>query len=268
MDVNVNGGHLYVQVTGHGSAILLIHGWPLDHRMFTPQIEPLSRAFTVIAYDRRGFGTSSALPDLTLELDDIDRILDELGIGTAHLLGVSQGGRIALRYAATRPHRIRSLVLQGAVVDGVEFQDGAKDRIPIGEYSDLVKAGKLDEVRKRWLTHPMMQLSPGHENETRLLHTIVEQYSGQDLARFEPHSYSFPMDLLAVLAVSAPPTLLLTGAGETETRRRYAVELLRRIPNSREVIFKDSGHLSNLTEQSCFNRTVVEFCRVIDSQQQ
>ena len=70
----------------------------------------------MITYDRRGFGRSEAQPDLRLELDDIDHILDALGFESTHLLGMSQGGRIAIRYAVTRSERLRSMILQGAVI--------------------------------------------------------------------------------------------------------------------------------------------------------
>lgn len=261
MWVGVGGGRLYIELTVQGPPVLLIHGWALDHRMFSPQVGPLSRTLSVIAYDRRGFGQSEAPPDLRLELDDIDRILDELGFESVHLIGMSQGGRIALRYAATKPQRVRSLMLQGAVVDGLTFENHNDDSVPIGEYVDLAKAGKLNKVREKWLGHPMMRLDAKYKDEIRLLCSIISDYSGIDLIQFEPDSFTFSVDVLAAMSNFARPTLLLTGKEETETRRRHATELVHRIPNCREVIFSDSGHLCNLTEPDLYNKAVIEFCR-------
>ncbi len=264
MWVGVSGGSLYVELTDQGPPVLLIHGWPLDHRMFLPQVGPLSNTLSVIVYDRRGFGQSEAPPDLRLELDDIDRILDELGLQSVHLLGMSQGGRIALRYAATRPHRIRSLILQGAVVDGLVIEHRDDDSVPIAEYAELAKAGKLNKVRENWLGHPMMRLDAKHQDKVRLLDRIVSEYSGVDLIQFEPASYTFSGDVLAAMSDFARPTLLLTGTEETEARRKHATELVQRIPNCREVIFRESGHLCNLTEPDLYNKAVIDFCRSVE----
>jgi len=174
---------------------------------------------------------------------------------------MSQGGRLALRYAATRPQRIRTLILQGAVVDGLALPDRRGDEVPIGEYAELAKAGNLNEVRERWMAHPMMRLDSKHVNRLRLLNDIMGEYSGEDLINFEPESFEFSGDVLAAMAEFPRPTLLLTGAHETETRRDHARELLRRIPNCKEVLFRDSGHISNLTEPDRYNKAVIDFCR-------
>ena len=123
MWIDVDGGRLFLRHEGEGVPLLLMHGWTLDQRMFQPQVPRLSERFHVISFDRRGFGRSDATPDLDLELDDLDRIADALSLDTLHLLGMSQGGRLAMRYAVTRPQRLRSLVLQGAVVDGLDIPD-------------------------------------------------------------------------------------------------------------------------------------------------
>lgn len=265
MWVDTGDGELYVEVAGSGQPIVLIHGWPLDHRMFAPQVAALSKYFTVITYDRRGFGKSKAKPDLRLELDDIDSIMDALGAPMAHVLGMSQGGRIALRYAAARPERIRSLLLQGAVVDGFDVAGHDDEHVPVTEYAELARRGELQEVLSRWLQHPMMWLGDEHKNEQRLLRTILRDYAGSDLIDYDAESYTHSMDVLATLANFAKPTLLLTGARETHTRRMHAEALMAKIPDCQEVIFENSGHLSNLTESELFNQAVIDFCRRIEN---
>lgn len=264
MWVNVNNGRLYAETSGKGPPILLIHGWPLDHRVFEAQMAPLSENLMVIAYDRRGFGRSDASPDLRLELDDIDRILADFAIETVHLLGMSQGGRIALRYAVTRPERLRSLILQGAVVDGLSVDEIEADRVPVTNYAELAKDGKLDEVRRQWLSHPMMHLDAKFTHESKLLEKIVCGYNGTDLVQFEPDAYSFSRNVLAEISNFKPPALILTGAQETMTRRRHAIELMDRMPNCQEIILRESGHLSNLTEPGIYNKAIIDFCRNVD----
>ncbi len=265
MWIDVEQGRLYVEITGSGPPLLTVHGWPLDHRVFEPQAAGLSSSLSVIAYDRRGFGKSEARPDLRLEVDDIDRILDALGIPSAHLLGMSQGGRIALRYAVTHSHRLRSLILQGAAIDGLHVEEPDSDQIPMAEYSALAKSGRLDEVRRRWLRHPMMQLGAGFEAPSNQLLRILADYAGADLIDFDANRYRFSADLVTALSALNVPTLLLTGAHETGARKRHADEIASRVAGCMRLQLENSGHLSNLTEPERYNRAVLEFCEKVET---
>ena len=257
--IAVPGGYLFAEITGNGPPLVLIHGWPLDHRLFARQVGPLSEPLTVIAYDRRGFGRSSAPADLGLEPGDIDRLLDELGFESAHLLGMSQGGRIALRYAATRQDRVRSLILQGAAVDGLSVDENEEERIPVGEFAALAKSGRLDEVKRRWLEHPMMRLPAGDAEAHRLVRSILGDYDGSDLLALPNENNRFPVDVIDRMAAFERPVLVVTGAQETESRRAQASQLLAAVPCGREVELTASGHLANLTEPDDYNRAVRDF---------
>ena len=243
----------------------MIHGWPLDHRIFDPQVAGLRQDLTLLRYDRRGFGKADAPPDLIREVHDIDILLDSLGMESAHILGMSQGGRIALRYAVTRPQRVRSLVLQGAAVDGVTVSEHQSEQIPLGEYAELVQQESLDEVRQRWLRHPMMHLDSRFSNEATLLRSIVDGYSGRDLLALGPDGYACPVDVLSSLRDLHTPVLIITGATESESRKRHAGELLNRLPDCREIVLEDGGHLCNLTAARHYNDAVREFCLSAES---
>ncbi|RZI70528.1 MAG: alpha/beta fold hydrolase, partial [Rubrivivax sp.] len=80
---------------GEGRPIVLLHGWPLSHRMWAPQISALkSVGFRVIAYDRRGFGESGK-PAQGYDYDtlaaDLNALLESLDIQDATLVGFSMG---------------------------------------------------------------------------------------------------------------------------------------------------------------------------------
>lgn len=263
--VPVPGGRLCVDVTGDGPPLLMIHGWPLDHRIFDPQVAGLRDELTLLRYDRRGFGNADAPPDLVQEVDDIDMLLDKLDIESAHVLGMSQGGRIALRYSVTRPGRVRSLILQGAAVDGVNADEDESERIPAQEYAELARQGKLNEVRRRWLRHPLMHLEARFSNEAKLVREIVDGYAGRDLLAFEPGGYAYSVDVLSSLPDFRRPVLLITGAAECASRKRHAAELLARLPDCREIVLEDGGHLCNLTAAAAYNDAVRVFCQSVET---
>lgn len=236
----------------------------MDHRIFTPQIEVFSRTMRVIAFDRRGFGKSAAPAALDKELGDIDRLIDELANEPVHLLGMSQGGRLALRYAVTRPHRLRSLILQGAMVDGLSVEEDRRERIPLAEFTALVRRGRIDEVRHRWRRHPMMSIADDDESNRKLIDAMLEIYDGADLGDYHAAHFSADEDILGALPELDLPTLVLTGAHDTAARRHHAATLCEKIPGATEIAFAESGHLCNLTESEVYNEAVLDFCQNAD----
>ena len=108
MDTTLNGVRIAYHDRGrrHGTALLLIHGFPLDHRMWASQLVGLSADVRVIAPDLRGFGRSEVTPGpLTMEqhADDLAALLDHLAVERAVVAGLSMGGYIA--FAFWRRHR-------------------------------------------------------------------------------------------------------------------------------------------------------------------
>jgi pimeloyl-ACP methyl ester carboxylesterase len=253
-----DGSRLELLLAGEGPLLLLLHGWALDHRSFAPQWEGLAGALRVATYDRRGFGASCAAPDLDAELDDIDAVLDHLGAARCHLLGVSQGGRLALRYASRRPERLTSLILQGAVLDGFQAEEGPGEALPLDAWRALAAAGRIDEVRRQWLAHPLMSAGITDPALREALAGIVADYPGTDLTSNAAGSIRAEPGTLAKLDL---PTLLITGALETRARKAHARHLLALLPGASEIAMPASGHLSNLSEPGRYNTTVLAFVR-------
>ncbi len=178
---------------------------------------------------------------------------------------MSSSSRLSPCGASDRPKRLRSLILQGAVVDGLAVNEPEEERIPMSQYAELARQDRLDEVRKLWLEHPMTAVGDHHVEATALLEQMLLDTSDAVFAEFTPESYRFPHDVLSAVARLGVPTLILTGARDTVARREHAAKLVKTIPDAREVTFHDSGHLNNLTEASRYNRVVIDFCERVDS---
>ena len=90
-----------MSIAAKGRSLLLVHGFPLDHSMWSGQIEALSARYRVIAPDLRGFGQSGVSEGIvTMEqfAGDLAALLDFLGIDKVLLCGLSMGGYIALEF--------------------------------------------------------------------------------------------------------------------------------------------------------------------------
>ncbi len=109
--ITLPSGHAlsYLETGAGGVPLLLVHGYPLDHTMWTPQLEGL-QGVRCIAPDLRGFGTSCASPPpatLAEHADDLAALLDALAIDRVVIAGLSMGGYIVFEFV--RRHRQRLL---------------------------------------------------------------------------------------------------------------------------------------------------------------
>ena len=106
---------LHYERSGSGEPLLMIQGMSGTHVAWgEPFLAPLRESFDVIAFDNRGIGLSGPIdgPFTILEMaGDAAGLLDELGIESAHVCGISMGGMIAQDLALAQPDRLRSLTL-------------------------------------------------------------------------------------------------------------------------------------------------------------
>jgi len=111
MDIRLH----YVE-SGSGEPLVLLHGNGEDGTYFEHQIAFFQDRYRVVAPDARGHGNTprgTAPLSLTQFARDLEGFLDELGIGSAHLLGFSDGANVAMLFALAHPERVSSLVLNG-----------------------------------------------------------------------------------------------------------------------------------------------------------
>ncbi|HJV40700.1 alpha/beta hydrolase [Caulobacter sp.] len=254
--VPVRGGVLHGEVSGEGPAALFLHGWTLDRRMWRPQVEVLSSTFRVAAIDRRGFGASTPPPDLDQELDDILAVLDALAVDRCALIGMSQGGRVALRFADRRPDRLWGLVLQSAPLDGFAPGPRPEEAIPLDAYRDLVRGGAIDAMRAAWSSHPLMAF-PGHLDRSAL-DAMLEAYDGRDLGEVISPRGEAP-DLARRLDTIAVPALVITGEHDPPWLQLVGDALAYGLPQGGRQVMADAGHMSNLSHPEAFNAAVGAF---------
>src|SRR5690606_3898681 len=106
--------------------LLLIHGFPLDSRLWRPQVEGLATIARVLAPDLRGFGDDRREVPEVLAMEDFaedlkDR-LDKEGVSQVVLCGLSMGGYIALAFMERWPERVQGLVLCGTRAEADDDQ--------------------------------------------------------------------------------------------------------------------------------------------------
>jgi pimeloyl-ACP methyl ester carboxylesterase len=242
---------------GHGSALILIHGWTLDLEMWQPQAQELSRACRVIRYDRRGFGLSSGHPSLAEDFDDLAELLDHLQVRTAVVLGMSQGARVALDLALRLPHRVSALILDGAPNPTDVAEGGPDEEVPRARYRELIRTQGMHAFRREWRNHPFVRLHTNDVQASELLAQILARYPAHDLRETPPRP---PVAIEAsALNLLRKPVLILNGELDTEIRRRLGLILSHALPFATRDVVPQAGHLANLDNPRAYNDFVRQF---------
>jgi pimeloyl-ACP methyl ester carboxylesterase len=154
MRIEVNGIGLEVQDVGSGAPVLLLHGWPDSGRLWRHQVPALTGAgFRCIVPDLRGFGESDkpddvaayALPNL---VGDVAGLLDQMGIGRAHVIGHDWGAALAWVTASLLPDRVDRLVAISVGFPAAFAAAGYEQR----EKSWYMLLFQFRDVAEQWLS--------------------------------------------------------------------------------------------------------------------
>lgn len=278
--VNVNGINIYYEVHGSGEPLLLIEGLGYSSWMWYKQVPVLSKSHKVIIFDNRGAGnTDKPDSEYTIELmaRDAAGLLKEMGVESAHVLGVSLGGYVAQELAVTEPGMVRNLVLvstnsgPGKLITGKSpFFNGFLKLwgfLPTAFDSSRgpvrLEYAKNDEERTRY----GLSLAFSEEyfkNNSDEIDKIVEWR----LENPQPE-YAWRRQLLAGIGYDSSPrsgeiksrTLLVNGAQDRIISPESALKLSKRIPDSTLVVLEGAGHLLFIERAEEFNAHVLGFLR-------
>jgi pimeloyl-ACP methyl ester carboxylesterase len=262
-----DGVHLAVATAGSGPTLVKTANW-LNHLEFdwrSPVWAPLFRRLAgqcrLVRYDERATGLSDwQAPQLSLQafVQDLDTVVDALGLGRFALFGISQGAPIAIAYAVRHPDRVSRLILSGGFAQGWRRRGSAADMARAEASITLISQGwgqdnpaarqmftslivpdaTLEEMR--WL-NDLERVSASPENAIRLLHAIGD------------------IDVLDLLPQVSVPTLILHSRGDARVPFEHGLLLARTIPNARFVALDSKNHLI-LSHEPAWQRYVDEVC--------
>ncbi len=118
--LETNGARIYYEAEGVGPAVVMVHAGVANLRMWDAQVQELCSDYRVIRHDTRGYGLTVTDPVEFSNRADIAALLDHLGEETAHVVGLSRGGMIALDFTLEVPERVRTLTVAAGGIGGYE----------------------------------------------------------------------------------------------------------------------------------------------------
>jgi pimeloyl-ACP methyl ester carboxylesterase len=255
----INGIRLAYEEYGRGNplALLLIHGFPLDGRMWRGQIAALSEVAHVIVPDLRGHGRSEVPPGpYTMEqhADDMAALLDHVGVERAVIGGLSMGGYVVFAFWRRYRTRVRGLTLLDTRAEP-DSEDARANRDASMRKVQADGAAAFAEDMLPRVLAPTSLADPGIADEARRI--MAGQSVGGivgALGGLRDRSDSRP--LLPEIGV---PVLVVGGAEDTLTPPADMETMAAAMPDAQVVIIPRAGHLSPLEQPAAVSEALIHF---------
>ncbi|MBI3998142.1 MAG: alpha/beta fold hydrolase [Armatimonadetes bacterium] len=258
MQIEIQGTRLGYTVEGQGPPVVLIHGFPLNHRMWQPQVAALRDRFTVITPDLRGFGASGPPAEQTTMdtyADDVLRLLDALGYRRVILGGLSMGGYVVFRILARDAARVGALVLADTRAEPDSEEGRQRRYATIARIQAEGAEGFLSDFIGTLVGPTTKAQRP---DVLAAVREIVGGPPPQSLAAALGAMATRP-DSRPLLASVDSPAVVLVGEEDTLTPPSAAEAIAAGLRRSRMVTIPAAAHLANLEAPEQFNRALREF---------
>jgi len=241
--------HIAYATLGDGETdIVVVHGWIMpmramfQHPKTRAVMEALSAIGRVIKFDKRGTGLSDRvkeLPSHEQRMDDLRVVLDACGSKNAILIGASEGGALAMLYAATYPERVRGLVLCGAFARMTKTVD-----YPCGYAPEEIEKLR-GYIRGAWGKGASLRaIAPSELSDPEFVDWVAfaEQEGTSPGGALDLLEMNIRIDLRALLPTIRVPTAVLQAADDKMIHPANGPYLAEHIPNARYVEAPGDDH--------------------------
>lgn len=256
--VSIGHAELYVEEHGEGEPLLLVAGLGGSGRFWGHQVAEFARHFRVILHDHRGVGRSGPGPIISNagELaDDLLRLMDALGLESAHLAGHSTGGAIGQHIALRAPARLRSLVLSASWAGPTPlFLQTFHTRRDV-----LINSGPLNYLMVgTLLACPAWWLGDRFRDTQSYFRDRLAEFPGLEIELGRLNAV-MTHDLRHRLGAIRTPTFVIGAKDDQLTPPGLSDELAQRIPGAQLCILPSGGHFCPQTVTADYNARVLEF---------
>ena len=251
------------RLLGRGEPLVFLHGWGVDSGVWTQQTEYFSGKYQVMTMDLPGHGRTS-WKNLSLEkiAQDLDAVMENLGLRGINAVGSSLGGLVALKLWELFPRRIRRMVWVGCLPKFLQSPD-----YPFG-------------VKKEWIKKLDGQLETDYPAVVHIFLRSLFTQAEREAPRFRwlkqfRRTEGFPLraalrgflnilekeDLSASFSKLNVPFQIMNGTDDYICSAEAVNFFEKKLPQARVGFLRDCGHFPFLTKPQEFNQMLEEFLR-------
>lgn len=257
---------LFCKADGAGKPLILIPGFASGAWTWFRQTAELAKDFEVITFDPRGIGkslieTAGDAAHLTIEtfVSDVVRILDDLKIEKAHILGASFGGFVAQEFALKFPERLDKLILACTTAGGANH---VKPDIEIlRSFAPAPDLSVGERIRK--LIYPAFtdDFNEQHAAEVENVCRLRETNAVAEAVYYAQLQTAFTFDSESRLAEIKNETLVVCGDRDRVVPLPNSINLAEKLPRASLKIIEHGSHMLFVENASEFNEAVREFLK-------
>ena len=238
--------------------LVLLHGFPLDGRMWREQIDALRSTTRVIVPDFRGFGQSSAGTDpLTVAsmAADVHDLLEAAGALPCVIAGLSMGGYVAMHFAARYSEALRGI----ALVDTRDSADNPEQKANRDRMIAIAHSKGSRAIAELMMGKLLSPDTPEHRPQVvAALREQMEACPPQTIALALAAMRDRP-DMTEVVSQIAVPALVLVGDADAITPVSVAEQIQSRIKGAELTIIRGAGHMTPMEQPLQVNRALRGF---------
>jgi len=251
--VDVNGVSLYVEESGDGPPLVLVHGGTVTSRMWSAIRPLLAEHFRVITPDTRGHGRSTnPTGELTYAAvaDDVAALIEALGLDRPFVGGWSDGGQVTLEFGMRHPGAARALVVGGALYD---FKSPAylnSITAMLGSFTpDNIDFEAFEAENVEWIA----AMREWHMQRDDQWQSVIDKTLGLWLG--------YPGLTQAQIASITTPTLVILGDRDEVVPVQVAVDMLNWLPDAELAILPGHTHGRAFAAPDVFVAAVVDYLK-------
>ncbi len=262
--VKPNDSRLWFEAHGAGKPLILIPGFASGAWTWFRQIEDLSKDFQVITFDPRGIGKSKIenpddLTNLSMQtfVEDVLKVLDELEVEKANVLGASFGGFVAQEFALQFPERVNRLILACTTAGGANHV--TPDIEILRSFTPDVSLSVAERIRKFIRPAFTDEFNAAHADEVEKVCVLRETNEVAEAVYFAQLQVAFTFNTADRIGAIENETLVLTGDKDKVVPMQNSLNLAEKLPNATLKVIENGSHLFFVENADEFNSAVSEF---------
>ncbi len=259
--IKVNGTQLYYQSEGEGAeTIVFSHGYLMNNNMYKDQVAQLKQHFRCICFEHRGHHRSEIASDgyhMDNLVNDAIGLIEGLGLGAVHFVGMSTGGFVGMRIALRRPELLQSLVLMDTSAENEPAKALRRNNLMLATVRALGWWPVIGKVVSL-MFHQAFLRDPSRQQDKAYWRSAVLQNDKKAMYAFGKAIFARD-NVLPQLGMVDLPVAVIVGEYDTLTPVSRSRKIVAAIANSKLYLIPDAGHSAAIEKPTEVNNALLDF---------